>query len=345
MSEIKGRVPFGRRQPVDSGDAAQVLRQISGNTAAGNTVSLYNNPIAAAAGEVLNVENTATVYIPVDKIYPNPLNKPYIEEITDKEFEALKESILSHGLLHNLVVLDDGRGRYRLISGEKRWTAIKRMTREEYEEKMPKGVETKVLPYNSELDETDEHILLLTCNVLVFSSGTPDARQLRDLIKLYIKKGYKNKHLVEFLNVYLESSNNHIYKLIQEAKAIEPFVKLYEDKKITRSALQIFGSLKESEQKEIYEKILREGIDKIDETLAQDLKKRIKDSKKEDKKDSGQRSIAFIKYEKNLESMEASIEKFGKVKVKDMEGVEKELLKARLALLAGKIAELEEGLS
>ena len=41
---------------------------------------------------------------------------------------------------------------------------------EEYNKALKNGVEAKVLPYNPNLSEDDELIMLLTCNVLVFSS-------------------------------------------------------------------------------------------------------------------------------------------------------------------------------
>ena len=252
--------------------------------------------------------------------------------------------------MHNLVALDDGNGRYRLISGEKRWTAISRMTKEEYEKLMPKGVEVKVIPYDPSLALIDEHIMLLTCNVLVFSSGSPDTRQLRDLIRLYRLKGYEKKELVDYLGFYLESSNNNIYKLLNEANASEELQKLLAEDLLTRAALQILGSLSEEEQKVVCEQIRKEGK-KVKEEEAQSYKKSLKESKKNKSGDthtgegSGTGStISFIKYEKNINTIQQALKKGAKIKTSGMTSMEKSMLKTKLELLSKEIEELRDNL-
>ena len=77
-------------------------------------------------------ERTRYEDIPRELIYPNRLNKRYMESVTDKDIDAIKYSILEQKVMfHNLVVVEDGMGKYRLISGEKRWTAVGRMTPEQ----------------------------------------------------------------------------------------------------------------------------------------------------------------------------------------------------------------------
>ena len=44
-----------------------------------------------------------------------------------------------------MVVLDDFNGRYRLKDGEKRWTSIMNMSKEEYEKIFPHGIACKVI--------------------------------------------------------------------------------------------------------------------------------------------------------------------------------------------------------
>lgn len=58
--------------------------------------------------------------IPYDKIITNAKNKYSIEKIEELEF-----SILHNGLKQNLEVKDNGDGTYTLISGERRYTALR----------------------------------------------------------------------------------------------------------------------------------------------------------------------------------------------------------------------------
>lgn len=68
-----------------------------------------------------------TVYIDVKDIIPNPLNQ---EEISD--IEEMKSSIETAGeVMHNLVVKEKNEsGKYMLIAGERRWTAVKQLVAE-----------------------------------------------------------------------------------------------------------------------------------------------------------------------------------------------------------------------
>lgn len=338
------------RKRFDGQDVSSVLSEVAGNQAGSNTSPLFKNSVHEETSKLLRLDETATVYVPHDKIYPNPLNKPYMEGLEERDFEALKLSILSNGLMHNLVALDDGKGKYRLISGEKRWTAIGRMTKEEYDEKMPNGVEVKVIPYDPSLSVIDEHIMLLTCNVLVFSSGSPDTRQLRDLIRLYRLKGFDKKELVDYLGYYLESSNNNIYKLINEANACEELQQLLTEGLVTRAAMQILGSLNENDQKTVCEQIRRDGL-KVREEEAQGYKKSLKEIKKNkpgasttgDESATGN-TISFIKYEKNINVMQQALKKGAKIKTSGMTSFEKDLLRTRLELISKELNELRDNL-
>lgn len=62
----------------------------------------------------------------MDAIYANPLNQRSMDE---EEINIMKESILEVGLLHPLTVYKEGENRYVLISGHKRFEALKRIGR------------------------------------------------------------------------------------------------------------------------------------------------------------------------------------------------------------------------
>lgn len=320
-----------------------VLEESAANSVTSDLSSLFkDNTLAKDVNEMLNLKDNATQFIKRSLIYPNPLNIPYMEGITESAFDALKSSIMEWGLMHNLVAIDDGKGQYRLISGEKRWTAISRMTEDEYNKALPNGVEVKILPYNPNLSETDEKIMLLTCNVLTFSSGSPDARQLRDLIKLYEAKGYERKDLVEFLTFYLKNNEKTMYKLIAEAHATSGLIKLLDDGILSRSALQHLGGLTVEEQEQAIQRIKDSGLEKIDETTALSLKKSIKNA--ESAKAVG--TVSFLKLDKAVRSASSDIDKSLKINVEGMSNTEMKLSIANLNLMVNSIntliAKLEE---
>lgn len=319
------------------------LMKTAADAVTDNASSIFNDTLLGRdMNSMLKLDNSATQFIDRNMIYPNPLNVPYMEEITKEDFFALKTSIQDIGLMHNLVVIDDGKGKYRLLSGEKRWQAISLMTDSEYQKALPNGIEAKVLPFNEALSKDDELIMLLTCNVLVFSSGSPEPKQMRDLIRLYEKKGYERKELVEFLNFYLKKNEKTVYKILAESKAIDDLYELYKNKTMSRSALQILGDLDEDKQKEVIAKIKEEKIEKVDEGLASSIKKSMKESSKKKKSTPINRSLQFIKFEKSLTSASNDLEKTKKLHYSEMESTEIDLAIAKLELMQNQIKEIKE---
>ena len=302
--------------------------------------AIKGNRISEDANSLLRLDDSSAEVIDRNRIYPNPINAPYMEGITPDVFKALKASILEMGMMHNLVVLDDGKGRYRLISGEKRWTSIGLMTDEEYSSRFPGGILCKVIPFNPNLTHTDEAIMVLTCNVLVFSNGSPDPRQVRDLIRLYLKKGYEKQELVVYLAANLQNSSKTVYKMIDESKAIDEFVDLYDEKRMQRTALQCLGGLPVEDQKKIYQRILAEGIPKVDEKLAMELKKSLKSARKNGNPDSQGNSTAFLKMNKSLSSVIAGLDKGNKMNLKGLSAMETELALSRLDKIDAQLKDL-----
>lgn len=318
---------------------------VSSNVSQKNTTSiLTNNRIAKESAKNMNLEDAPVKLIHRNLIYPNPLNQKYMKNITEDMFHILKMSIISEGLMHNLVVLDDGRGKFRLISGEKRWQSISRMTEEEYQNAFPNGIFSKVIDFNPTMDKLDEQIMLLTCNVITFSNGSPDAEQLRDLIKLYDQKGYDKKEIVEYLGSYFTQSKQTIYKLISEAHAIEDLIKLCDEDRMSRAALQCLGGLPEKDQKKIYEKILLEKIDKIDQETAQHLKRELKSKDIDPNSVANYKTPAFIKYNKHLVSITENVDKNKKVKKEAMSEMEIALIESKLDNLISLLKEEKNAL-
>lgn len=292
--------------------------------------------------------NSEVTYIDRDQIYPNPLNRPYMKNITDADFDALKNSIIDTTLLHNLVVIQDKCNRYRLISGEKRWTAISRMTEDEYKTSFPNGIICKVCAHFDDIDEIDEHILLLTANVFTYSNGAPDRKQLKDLIKLYIKKGYGQKDIALFLEEKLKISWQSGYKLFSEATAIPELVDLTDEDKLTSTGLQELATLKDFEQQKALELINSDyGDIKIDKNIALEIKRTIKQSlKKTATNDSASvKTQSYAQFSKNLKAVDKNIEKNESIKSNLMSQVEKEAAQATISTLILRLEKMKEKLS
>ena len=340
------RIDTNKKRPGMSNISANLAQAAMDKVSSNPSTVFTDNIVGKEVNTMLKLDDsTPTKFIHRDLIYANPLNVPYMEGISEDDFKALKASILDIGLMHNLVVIDDGNGRFRLLSGEKRWQAISRMTAEEYDKALKNGIEAKVLPFDPNLSEDDELIMLLTCNVLVFSSGTPEPKQMRDLIRLYQKKGYEKKDLVEFLNFYLKKNEKTIYKIVAESNATDELYELYTQKILVRSALQILGDLTPEEQHKVCETIKTQNIEKVDEEMASSIKKNIKESKKKDKKASPENTYHYIKFDKALNNAASDIAKVKKVHYDEMNSTEISLALAKLELLKNELKELKDLIS
>ena len=68
-------------------------------------------------------EATAGLFIPLENIEPDPDQPRKMSADVDEDLKLLAESILQHGVLQPIVVSSIGQGRYRIVSGERRWRA------------------------------------------------------------------------------------------------------------------------------------------------------------------------------------------------------------------------------
>lgn len=118
-------------------------------------------------------------YIDIDKIIRNEKN---FYEITD--IDELAEDILLNGLNHNLVVKKVENNLYKLISGERRYTALKKLV--DSGESKFKHIPCKI----SNLNEIDSEIVLIQSNAQSRELTEPEKLiQVQRLTELYsIKK-------------------------------------------------------------------------------------------------------------------------------------------------------------
>lgn len=131
--------------------------------------------------------------IDIDKIIPNIKNEYSIEGI-----EELKFSIQHNGLKQNLEVMDNGNGTYSLLSGERRYTALKSLVNEGHEQfLLVPCLITDINKSSAFLDENGREILtnddkemwsIITTNSEGRQFTDADrAFQVRELKKIYTK--------------------------------------------------------------------------------------------------------------------------------------------------------------
>lgn len=91
--------------------------------------SALMQPSAKSIKELESSTDEFTVWIDHDDIIRNPLNEEEIKDIPE-----LKTSIITAGgILHNIVVLPEENGKYMLLAGERRWTAVGELIDEGYD--------------------------------------------------------------------------------------------------------------------------------------------------------------------------------------------------------------------
>ena len=209
-------------------------------------------------------------YIPKEKIVSNPKNEMYSQDGID----ALKESILINGLRHNLSVLFDAdKNVYRLVSGERRYRAISKMTDKEYNALFPSGIPCKV--EKSNINEIDEEIMLISANHDVRESSMEVKRwEVSRLKELYEAKKLKGeiKNINAEIAKQLNISERQARKYTTAEKLIPELSELLNANGIDLNQADKFGKLDEDAQKSIL-LVLKANNGKIENAQFQEIKK------------------------------------------------------------------------
>ena len=219
-------------------------------------------------------------YIPKEKIISNPKNEKYTQDGID----ALMESILINGLRHNLsVIYDADNDTYRLVSGERRYHAICKMSDKEYNTLFPNGIPCKV--EKSNLTEIDEEIMLISANHDVRETSMEVKRwEVSRLKELYEAKKLKGeiKNINAEIAKQLNISERQARKYTTAEKLIPELSELLNANGIDLNQADKFGRLDEDAQKSILEILKKNGnidnaefqsIKKLSEERAQEAKK------------------------------------------------------------------------
>lgn len=196
-------------------------------------------------------------FIPKEQITPNEKNKNYSQD----NIEALSESIIVNGLRHNLSVIPDSESdMYRIVSGERRYRAIKLMDDKTYKELFPTGIPCKV--EKSNISEIDEEIMLISANHDIRETSVEEKRwEIRRLKELYEAKKLSgeitniSKEIARQLNI----SQRQAIKYVNAEKLIPELSDLLNQNGISLEDASKFSRLDEWAQLKIVELINAKG--------------------------------------------------------------------------------------
>lgn len=215
-------------------------------------------------------------YIDIDKIIVNSKNFYPIVEI-----ESLAEDISINGLNHNLVVRPIEDGLYEIISGERRYTALKTLV--EKGESKHKIVPCKVI----ELNDIDSEIVLIQANAQTRELTDADKlKQIERLKALYEEKKAKGEKINDIRGLISKDiglSTGQVAKYTSVSNNLIPELRAVLDEgNLTISNATDFAGLSEENQKVILD-IINQKVD-ISRKEAVDIKKQLKVVEEEKKR-------------------------------------------------------------
>ncbi|AIY80009.1 ParB/RepB/Spo0J family partition domain protein [Clostridium botulinum 202F] len=185
-----------------------------------------------------------TKELDIDSLIPSKNNFYGIREI-----EELAASIKENGLMHNLVVRDIGNGTYEIISGERRYTALKKLGYE----KVPCQIR--------EINDLDAELMLIHANLeqreLTPTEKMEGIKRLENIYKQKRKNGEKLEGKTrDLIGKDLGLSGVQVGRYKKVDKDLIPELKEKLDKEdITLTQAHTLSSLTKEEQKAIHEEI------------------------------------------------------------------------------------------
>lgn len=220
--------------------------------------------------EELEAKNNFKVeYIDINNIERNEKNFYKIVDV-----EELAEDIKLNGLNHNLVVRKLDNGKYELISGERRYTALTKLVKEG--NKIFALVPCKVI----EADDIDSEIILIQANAqtreLTESEKCQQVARLTELYKTKKKNGEKVPGKIRNLIANdLKLSPTQVGRYERINKGLIPELKeILEQGNLTINNASEFATLSEENQKVILE-IINNKVE-INKEEAYELKNKLK---------------------------------------------------------------------
>lgn len=203
---------------------------------------------------ISNKEDSFTKEIDIDCLVPSVKNFYGMREI-----EELAESIKESGLMHNLVVREKEEGIYEIVSGERRYKALKSLNYTK--------VPCKVLKVN----DLDAEIALINANAkareLTHMEKMEGINRLKEIYKLKKSKGEAPKGKTRDLigkDIGLSGVQVGRYMKVSE-KLTDDFKDMLNNNEITLTQAVDLSNLSKEEQSDIYENV--KGIPKEDAKL------------------------------------------------------------------------------
>lgn len=250
-----------------------MLNKVSQNVKKANEIEAKNN---------FNVQ-----YIDIKNIEKN--NKNFYEIVNVDE---LAEDIKINGLNHNLVVRKLNNDKYELISGERRYTAIKQLLEQEEIEQAKKDILSLIPCKVIEVNDIDSEIILIQANAqtreLTEIEKLEQVKRLTELYKTKKKNGEKVPGKIrEIIANDLKLSPTQVGRYERINKGLIPELKqILENGNLTIANASEFSSLSEDNQRVILDIInnnveitkeeataLKVKLKKIEQEKADELKK------------------------------------------------------------------------
>ena len=194
--------------------------------------------------------------IPYDDILPNPKNRN-----ANRNIEDLADSILSLGLINYPRVVSDGKGKYILTSGERRWRAIGLIRKTH-----PELFRTVPCTYGeADTDELDEEARLIVANSDVEDLSPEEYRKsierLREIFEAKKARGDKlpagiNSTIAKKLSI----TPRQVQKIVSiNQKLIPELQEVFDKQGINISEASNISQLDPIFQSEIYDLFMKKG--------------------------------------------------------------------------------------
>ena len=201
--------------------------------------------------------------IALNDIELNPDNELFRQEDHQEDIEKLAENIKSNGLLHNLVVYqvkDGEKNKYILLSGERRYKAIKYLYEEQKSKKWEQIENCKVV--SEELTDNERRVILYSANLQV-RGGIADEKVRRkanmNLLSFLQQAPYNMdadaaKAEIKKINAVTAKQIDRDFRI--EEKLNNSLLALLDARVITRPESETFIKFNAQQQEEIAKHVL-----------------------------------------------------------------------------------------
>lgn len=209
-------------------------------------MSSYLKGIASRVNNINNTDDGFTQELDIDLLVPSENNFYGIREI-----EELAESIKEYGLMHNVVVRKRNDGKYEILSGERRFRALREI---DY-----KKVPCRIV--KDDVTELDAEVMLIQANMQQRELNLQEKMQgIKRLQEIYTEKRKSGEKLQgktrDLIGKHLGISGVQVgrYQKIDK-DLIEPLKDKLNNDDITVTQAHTLSSLTESEQEIISDEI------------------------------------------------------------------------------------------